>query len=95
MIYIVSEINKSVFESMNDRYFAYKRYFTYKSLADAMKCKDDLISFWIHDACEIEDCLVEELEDNGFEIVHDEPFLYQFLYNEQEVKIQLKAINLE
>ena len=89
MIYIVSEINTSVFELMNDRYFAYK------SLDDAMKCKDDLVSFWKFDACELENCSEEELEDNGFEIVHDEPFLYQFLYNEQEVKIQLQAINLE
>ena len=88
MIYIVSEISTSVFELMNDKYFAYN------SLTDAIKHKDDLVSFWIRDACESEDCLVEELEGNGFEIVHDEPFLYQFLYNEQEVKIQLQAINL-
>lgn len=88
MIYIVSEISTSVFELMNDRYFAYQ------NIDDALTCKDNLVSFWIHDACELEDCLVEELEGNGFEIIHNEPFLFQFLYNETEVKIQIQVIEI-
>lgn len=87
-IYVVSEIYASYTEIIQDRYFAFT------DIEKAIACKDELISLWDHEMCENFDCLSSELT-NYIDVLHDLNLIYHVVVSDLELKIEVRAVELE
>lgn len=87
-IYVVSEIYASYTEIIQDRYFAFN------DIEKAIARKDELVSLWDHEMCEHFDCLSSELP-NYIDLLHDLKLTYHAVVSDLEVKIEVKAVELE
>ena len=60
----------------------------------AIACKDELISLWDHEMCENFDCLSSELT-NYIDVLHDLNLTYHVVVSDLELKIEVRAVELE